>query len=84
MGQLNVQKVCLVAQVYSEVYFDENFATVIKPSTIRVVLSIVVINKWIIWKLIKNALNSFPKEIVSIEQTSDYTNSKTSQSCMPP
>lgn len=52
-------KARLAAQGYTQVSvidFDETFKPVVKPTTIRIVLSIVVINKWFIWQLdFKNA-----------------------------
>lgn len=65
-------KARLVAQDYSQISgpgFDEAF-TPVKPTTISVIWSIAVTNKWVIHQLVvKNAfLHGFPKETVFLEQ----------------
>lgn len=55
--------------------FDETFTPVIKPTLIRVILYIAVINKWMILQLdVKNFLHGHLKEVVYIEKHPDFTN----------
>lgn len=78
-GSFERYKARLVAQGYSEISgidFDKTFTPVIKPTRIRVVLSIAAINKWIIRQLDVNNtfLHEHLKEIVYIEQPPGFTN----------
>lgn len=50
--------------------FDESFSPVVKPTTIRIILSLAVVRKWSICQLdVKNAfLRDFLRETIYIEQ----------------
>lgn len=70
-------KARLVAQGYTQVSaidFDETFIHVIKPTTIRILLYIAVVNNWLLFQIdIKKAfLNGFLKETVFMEQPPSF------------
>ena len=56
--------------------FDETYSPVIKPTTIRTILAIVVVQHWPIRQLdVKNAfLHSYLRETVYMEQPPGFTN----------
>ncbi|GJR31596.1 ribonuclease H-like domain-containing protein [Tanacetum coccineum] len=65
-GTLSHYKACLVANGSSQqlgVDFDETFSPVVKPATIRMVLSLVVSRKWLIHQL--NVKNTFLNDDLS-------------------
>nr|GEU32647.1 ribonuclease H-like domain-containing protein [Tanacetum cinerariifolium] len=79
-GTLNHYKACLVANGSSYqlgVDFDETFSPVVKPTTIRTVLSLAVSRKWSIHQLdVKNAfLNGDLSETVYMHQPPGFVNS---------
>lgn len=80
-GSLERYKAHLIAQGYNQVSgvaFDETSTPVIKPTTIRIVLSIAIINKCCIRQLnVKSAfLNGFLKETAFMEQPPGFVNPK--------
>ncbi|GJT15041.1 ribonuclease H-like domain-containing protein [Tanacetum coccineum] len=76
-GTLSHYKACLVANGSSQqlgVNFDETFSPIVKPATVRTVLSLVVSRKWPIHQLdVKNAfLNGDLSETVYMHQPLGY------------
>ncbi|GJS13123.1 retrotransposon protein, putative, ty1-copia subclass [Tanacetum coccineum] len=77
LGNLERYKGCLVVQGFSQqagIDFDETFSPVVKPATIRIVLSIVVSQHWPIHQLdVKNAfLNGDLIKKVYVKQPLGY------------
>ncbi|GAA0186143.1 transmembrane signal receptor [Lithospermum erythrorhizon] len=79
-GTLDKYKTRLVAQGYKKLHgvdYEQTFSPVIKPTTIRIVLTLAISNPWSIRQLdIKNAfLNGALQETVYMKQSAGFINS---------
>lgn len=72
-GSIERYKVCLVAKGFYQEHgldYDETFSLIVKPTFIRTIFSIIVSNRWPIWKLHANNtfLNNFlDKDVFMVE-----------------
>jgi histone deacetylase 1/2 len=79
-GSLDRYKACWVLRGFSQehdIEFDETFSPVVKPSTIRIILSIALSCNWKIWQLdIKNMfLHGKLSEVVFCQQPTGFVDS---------
>jgi hypothetical protein len=80
-GTIDCHKACLVAKGFNQQYgidYDETFSPVVKPATIRLLLSLAVTRGWVIRQIdIQNAfLHGYLHEDVYMHQPPGFVDSK--------
>jgi hypothetical protein len=77
-GSIEHHKACLVAKGFSQIHgldFEDTFSLVVRPATVRIILSIAVSSGWLLHQIdVQNAfLHGHLSELVYMDQPPGYT-----------